>query len=893
MSINKIISIVFFFCVFGANAQNINVKSFYSVPDDMTARVTAPVTDQNGDKCALIKIRTTEKGFVFDGDMLGITKISHEVGEYWVYVPPKARKITLKHQKLGVLDNYIYSEPIKEATVYVMELITGRITTTVEAIETIKQYVVISTTPSGADVYINNKYAGQTPFDKLMPLGNYNYRIEKSMYHNSAGVFSLTEDEKQIIEQNLQPNFGFAFISSSPEKGAEILINGQPTGLITPAKTERLKSGDYTITLRKDLYESVSERIQVNDGQTTNLNIDMSADFGSLKVNSNPTGAEIILDGNLLQQKTPCTILKVAKGMHILKLKRKWYEPKSVQVNVMNNETTELIQELMPIFGELKIITNPKADIYINKAKVGNGSYQGRQVEGYYTIEARLDKHHLQSREVNLIAGEVQQIQLDLRPKYGSLNVRTDPFNATIKLNGIKNGTSPNVIRDLLVGEYHVELSKDGFGTVVKNINIQENETTEINEKLPDGRKVTINSNPQGAELRIDGAIVGKTPYTSTLSFGSHEIQLVNGKRREMEQIQITQTGNDRFSFDVSEFCDYTLQKQGVKMEMVAVKGGTYFMGENVNAYKDYAPKHEIEIPDFFIGKYEVTVKQFSEFVKATAYVTEAERKGFSYLPGKREAREVKGINWRFNEKGKRYKVFGNEPVVHLSWWDAKAFSEWAGGRLLTEAEWEYAARGGIHKDPYKYAGSDVIVDVAWYDGSYEKEIHEVGRKKSNALGIYDMSGNVSEFCSDWYDRDYYANSPVFDPKGPLEGKYKVIRGGSFYFSKSGCEVIKRASVSSNISRSWHRGFRIAKDSKTAKIASRINTNEVKKTPNSYLYKATLKMEATIREEANVNSKVLKNKEKGEIVYILNKSEGIFYRVWVDGVVGYMSKSYL
>lgn len=137
MLIKKTISILLFLFLIALelSAQNINVKSFHSAPDDMTARVTAPVTDQNGDKCALIKIKTTQTGFAFEGDMMGIEKTVQKVAEIWVYVPFGAKKISIAHQNLGRLDNYKYTEPIKEATVYVMELTTANVRTVVEKVE--------------------------------------------------------------------------------------------------------------------------------------------------------------------------------------------------------------------------------------------------------------------------------------------------------------------------------------------------------------------------------------------------------------------------------------------------------------------------------------------------------------------------------------------------------------------------------------------------------------------------------------------------------------------------------------------------------------------------------------------------------------------------------------
>ena len=183
------------------------------------------------------------------------------------------------------------------------------------------------------------------------------------------------------------------------------------------------------------------------------------------------------------------------------------------------------------------------------------------------------------------------------------------------------------------------------------------------------------------------------------------------------------------------------------------VAGGCYDMGCGAwtdSCDDDELPVHEVCVDGFWIGKYEVTQGQWQQ---------------------------IMGSNPSYFERGDNY------PVEQVSWDDCKNFINTLNAqsgstfRLPTEAEWEYAARSGGQEE--KYAGGDDLDSLGWYGDNSGDKTHEAGTKAPNGLGIYDMSGNVWEWCSDWYAYDYYANSPVDNPQGPSSGSYRVGRGGS------------------------------------------------------------------------------------------------------------------
>jgi formylglycine-generating enzyme required for sulfatase activity len=213
------------------------------------------------------------------------------------------------------------------------------------------------------------------------------------------------------------------------------------------------------------------------------------------------------------------------------------------------------------------------------------------------------------------------------------------------------------------------------------------------------------------------------------------------------------------------------------------VVGGTFTMGSDQDDFTDN-PAHLVSLDTFAIGKYEVTVAQFQRFIEETGYVTTAEQRGHSPVYRARRWAEGPQVNWRYDVHGHLLADSAKHlPVVHVSWTDAEAYCRWLSQktgvlyRLPTEAEWEFAARGGVNPQRFDYSGSDRLQDVAWYFGNAQGTLHPPGQKQANALGIYDMSGNASEWCQDWYQEKGYKRTR--NRPGSL-GREKVLRGGAW-----------------------------------------------------------------------------------------------------------------
>ena len=236
--------------------------------------------------------------------------------------------------------------------------------------------------------------------------------------------------------------------------------------------------------------------------------------------------------------------------------------------------------------------------------------------------------------------------------------------------------------------------------------------------------------------------------------------------------------------------------------EFVFVEGGSFKMGctdeLGNDCYNDEKPAHEETVKDFYISKYEVTVEQFAKFIEETGYKTDAEKSDSSLVFVNGEKSYKKSVNWRYNSQGIIYdKSEYDHPVAHVSWNDANKYCEWFSEksgkevRLPSETEWEYAARGGNLSKGYKYSGSNTITEVAWYDANSEISTQPIGKKKANELGIFDMSGNVYEWCGTWYNN---IGSEASDINDKIENKYIVVRGGSSFVSEGFCRVSYRYS---------------------------------------------------------------------------------------------------
>jgi formylglycine-generating enzyme required for sulfatase activity len=317
-------------------------------------------------------------------------------------------------------------------------------------------------------------------------------------------------------------------------------------------------------------------------------------------------------------------------------------------------------------------------------------------------------------------------------------------------------------------------------------------------QRLAELQMEEVAKNIENKILKIESSLADRAYLNAnkTLILWKEEIN------EQLKQLKNLPQNHERTA-TLSQRCNQLLEKidlLSLLPETVFIKGGTFLMGspENeVGRNTERETQHEVKLSDFYMAKYTVTLGEFEQFIQAANYQTDADRLGSSYIWTGSEYKDTKGVNWKCDVNGKP-QTDKQHPVIHVSWNDAKAYAKWLSEKhqvpfdLPTEAQWEYACRAGT-STPFN-TGENLTTEQANYDGNYPyngnakgkylQKTTKVGSYPPNSLGLYDMHGNVWEWCEDWYGEKYYEECKqqgmVENPAGPESGSYRVLRGGSW-----------------------------------------------------------------------------------------------------------------
>ena len=646
---------------------SINVVKFELKANDTEASRVRK-NDNRGKKCALIKVQTSnlvkeERDKIkFQTDAGTEYFTEYDYGEIKLFLTEGCKMLRITHPDYLTCE-YRIPVLVEGYKTYLMILEVEKAETAPQKVIMNSAYVKLNVTPSDATVRIDGQIWPDLKKIKLSVDEPHNMLVTHPLYHDYDKVIYASAKEKLTYDVKLAPAYGWINIGSKPEDGAMVYIDGAKKG-ITPYRSDTLKSGEYEVTLVKDMYESVTKTVMVRD-----------------------------------------------------------------------NNTSDVVLQMKPDFAEVTLKTDADADIYVDETRVGRGTWTGRLSGGEHLVEARRESYRPVMKKINMTTGKKETVAIGSpTPVYGGLDITSDPDEVMVYLDDVKIGETPLTKDDVLIGTHTLRFEKKGCTTLEKAVTIEEGKVKELSEKL--------------------------------------------------------QTGPTNKTFTVN----------GVTFEMVAVKGGTFTMGSTDQYAKDDEKiTHSVTVGDFMIGKFEVTQRLW----KAVMGTNPSHFKG------------------------------DNLPVENVSWNDCQEFitklnqKTGANFRLPTEAEWEYAARGGTNTSLYNGENINIkgtnnssnLDKLAWYGGNCgqnytssagcdvsqgidisgwsEKQYndkkggtHLVGLKQPNVYGLYDMLGNVWEWCQDWYG-DYSSGSQI-NPTGPSSGSHRVFRGGSWYSTAEGCRVSYR-----------------------------------------------------------------------------------------------------
>ena len=555
------------------------------------------------------------------------------------------------------------------------------------------------------------------------------------------------------------------FLAVEAIDGVRVLVNDEFKGLtVGGSSVLMLDPGSYRITLEKDGYTSSTQTVTIKAGEATSLKVDMTKP----QVKGEALGAD---DKTVvLGQKTGTVEIRSVP-----------FRGADIQINGVNYGQTDRRLTNMPI-GQVRVQV----------------THEGRRVSGTFT----LGENRTIQLQANYAMEPAQIIQL-----YDATFVVPElPEGIKAELIGsygsgyITSGQSTRVM-----GSKHTVRYTDGREYMDFKQEIDLDESTYVRLHAPDAalyakvlssHTVTFDSMGGSSISSMSGVVHGTK--ISTPAAPTRTGYVFDGWYRESALVNKWNFGTDVVVVDLTLYAKWSkvFSPSAMSIPLALVEGGTYQMGSPSGGWDSARPVHRVTVGSYYMGTYEITQDIYEQVMGSNP------------------------SNW----KGARL------PVENVSWHDAVAFAnalsrrdglaevytisgstvscDWSkkGYRLPTEAEWEYAAQGGSKSQGYTYAGSNTILDVAWFRDNNGSKTQVVGTKQANELGLYDMSGNVWEWCWDWYG-DYSASAQT-NPRGPSSGSARVLRGGSWVSAATLVRPADRRSDTPS-NRNNYSGFRL------------------------------------------------------------------------------------
>ena len=395
-----------------------------------------------------------------------------------------------------------------------------------------------------------------------------------------------------------------------------------------------------------------------------------------------------------------------------------------------------------------------------------DGAYSAMLPYGSHTYKVEAGGYISKSGSFTISSNDMTPINVSLVSAMATVSVTCHTPAVSLYVDKKSVGMAPWT-GSLKEGMHLIEAKKEGYRSQQRTINLSQQQKLDVAfaELAAIQGNLSVNYKPFGADVYIDGKKVGQSPRVfNGILVGSHKVEIKkDGYGTDCKTVSILEGQTATLSGELTTGTISIPVKDGISIDMLRVEAGTFTMGATAEMKEPYdweKPAHQVTLAnDYYIGKYEVTQVLWQVVMGSNPSLFKGD----------------------------------NLPVEQVSWDDCQEFISKLNRitgktfRLPTEAEWEYAARGGKKSRGYQYSGSNNLSDVAWYYDNSGSKTHSVGTKQANELGIYDMSGNVWEWCQDWYGE--YRSSSQVNPTGANSGYYRVVRGGSWSYNAGGSRL--------------------------------------------------------------------------------------------------------
>lgn len=607
------------------------------------------------------------------------------------------------------------------------------------------------------------------------------------LHHDKLGdsnevSLNLEGDKEYRIEAQLKLNHSIVISSNTAE--AEVSIDGQFKGRIDKDFLLAINDVPPGIHIVKLQYGTLvkEEKINVNS-ESISFRIDINHETARpqyVVFQVKPTNAIITIDNKeyTTNQYGDLTVL-LNNGSYSYTVSAQEYHDDKGSFIVNGSKVAKSI-ELRPAFGWVKIPAQGNlrdASVYIDNKFIGQVPVESDKLaSGVHEIRIVKNMYLTHKSSITVEDNKTLDYAPTLVADFAHVTLSTgDISGCEIYINNELKGTN-SWSGDLATGAYIFEARKASHRTttVTKNITATPaNQSYILQAPTPILGTLDVRSTPAMADIYIDGKKIGdQTPTMLDLLVGKHKVTIrKDGFSDYSQEVTISEGKIIDINAALGEISDYVEQAGvGLNMKMIFVEGGTFRMGateeQGSDVHSDERPVHSVTLDSYYIAECEVTQAQW---------------------------RAIMGNNPSHHSGDSR-------PVENISWNEAQAFcqklSEITGRKytLPTEAQWEYAARGGNKSKSYKYSGSNYLDSVAWYKENSNDETHNVKQKLANELGLYDMSGNVWEWCSDIFGS--YSSSSQINPNGSSNGNNRVERGVGYNCNANGCRVSYRNSCS-------------------------------------------------------------------------------------------------